>query len=87
MYLALPGLTEFWPILVLVLIFFGARKLPGLARAMGSSVTQFKKGLSDDDKPEELEGGGDPQEAGGEDSTSSEDSTSGEDSTSNEGAS
>lgn len=78
MYLALPGLTELWPILVLVLIFFGARKLPGLARAMGSSVTQFKKGLNDDDKPEELEGGADSQETGGEDSPSDEDSTSDE---------
>ena len=78
MYLALPGLTEFWPILVLVLIFFGARKLPGLARAMGSSVTQFKKGLNDDDKPEELEDGADSQKSGSEGSTPNEDSTSDE---------
>jgi len=78
MHLALPGITELWPILVLVLIFFGARKLPGLARAMGSSVTQFKKGLNDDDKPGELEDGADSQEAGSEGSTSNEDSTSDE---------
>ena len=78
MHLALPGITELWPILVLVLIFFGARKLPGLARAMGSSVTQFKKGLNDDDKPEELEDGTDSQEAGSEGSPANEDSTSDE---------
>ena len=57
MYLALPGFTELWPILALVLIFFGARKLPGLARAMGSSVTQFKKGLGDEESAEEIEAG------------------------------
>ena len=54
MYLAIPGFTEMWPILAVVLVFFGAKKLPALARAMGSSVTQFKKGLQDEPKPEEL---------------------------------
>jgi sec-independent protein translocase protein TatA len=57
MYLAIPGITEMWPILVVVLIFFGAKKLPGLARAMGSSVSQFKKGLQDEPQAEELSEG------------------------------
>ena len=66
MYLAIPGITEMWPILVLVLVFFGAKKLPGLARAMGSSVTQFKKGLQDEPGAEEL------SEGASEDDSSSE---------------
>ena len=66
MYLAIPGIAEMWPILVLVLVFSGAKKLPGLARAMGSSVTQFKKGLQDEPKGDELSEG-----------TSSDDSSSG----------
>jgi sec-independent protein translocase protein TatA len=66
MYLAIPGITEMWPILVLVLVFFGAKKLPGLARAMGSSVTQFKKGLQDEPSAEEL------SEGASEDDSSSE---------------
>lgn len=60
-FLALPGLPELWPILLVVLVLFGGRKLPELARAMGTSITQFKKGLNEDpdqiDAPEK--GGGD----------------------------
>ena len=44
--LAVFGLQEMWPILIVVLILFGARKLPELARAMGSSVNEFKKGMN-----------------------------------------
>lgn len=51
-----PGPTELWVVLALLLIFFGAKKLPELARSMGSSVTQFKKGLRDDG-PSQLESG------------------------------
>jgi len=48
LYLALPGIGELWPILLIVLVLFGARKLPELARAMGSSITQFKRGIKDE---------------------------------------
>ena len=48
MFLAIPGPTELWVILLIVLVVFGSRKLPELARAMGSSINQFKKGLSED---------------------------------------
>ena len=48
MVLAIPGPTELWVILAVVLLVFGARKLPELARAMGSSINQFKKGLDED---------------------------------------
>jgi sec-independent protein translocase protein TatA len=44
--LALMGLQEMWPILLIVLVLFGGSKLPSLARAMGSSVNEFKKGMS-----------------------------------------
>jgi sec-independent protein translocase protein TatA len=55
--LAALGMPELWPILALVLLLFGGRKLPQLARSMGSSITQFKKGLKEEvvDEPKEIE--------------------------------
>jgi len=58
--LGMIGLTELWPIAIVVLLLFGARKLPELAHAMGSSINQFKKGLdtgADDEDPKKVEGG------------------------------
>lgn len=46
---AFLGTTELWIVLGLALLLFGGKKLPGLARSMGSSITQFRKGLSEGD--------------------------------------
>jgi len=55
LFLAFPGPMELWPVLLIVVVLFGAKKLPGLARAVGSSVNQFKKGLSEEgEKTDEL---------------------------------
>ena len=48
--LAMIGWQEGLWILVVLLLLFGGRKLPELARAMGTSITQFKKGLSEADE-------------------------------------
>lgn len=52
-----PGGIEFFWILAAILLLFGGRKLPELARAMGTSITQFKKGLKDDEDTPGLSGG------------------------------
>ncbi|TDJ79703.1 MAG: twin-arginine translocase TatA/TatE family subunit [Planctomycetota bacterium] len=53
----LPGPGELWIVLAVVLVIFGGKKLPELARAMGSSITQFKHGLKEEnDKPERIAG-------------------------------
>ena len=59
--LAFIGQPSFWQlmvILVVVLLLFGANRLPKMARNLGSSLTEFKKGLrgeSDDDDDDEDE--------------------------------
>ena len=47
------GAPELLIILVVVLLLFGAAKLPGLARSLGASAKEFRKGIdegADDDE-------------------------------------
>lgn len=39
------GGPEILIVLVVVLLLFGAKKLPGLARSIGASAKEFKKGV------------------------------------------
>ncbi len=41
------GTQEIILILLVVLIFFGAKKIPELARGLGKGVSEFKKGMTD----------------------------------------
>ncbi len=56
------GMQELLIILVIILVLFGASRLPELARSLGSSVKEFKKGtqeepeVSKSEKPEEKKG-------------------------------
>jgi sec-independent protein translocase protein TatA len=63
----MPGAWEVIVLLAVVLVFFGSSRLPKLARSLGSSMTEFKKGLrgdapKDDEKPK-LEGDGEGDDA------------------------
>ena len=46
MFLALgtPGPGELIIILAIVMLLFGAKRLPGLSRSLGKSLSEFKKG-------------------------------------------
>lgn len=44
------GPVELLVILGIVLLLFGARKLPELARSLGRSTREFKKGMNEDDE-------------------------------------
>ena len=51
----MPGMGELIVILLIVLVVFGANKLPGIGEALGRSIKNFKKasnveGEDDDDK-------------------------------------
>ena len=41
------GSQELIVILIIVLVLFGANRLPELARSLGSSVKEFKKGVNE----------------------------------------
>lgn len=60
------GAWEVILVLGVFLLLFGSTKLPKLARSLGSSMTEFKKGLRGDAPPDEekpkIEGEGDDAE-------------------------
>ncbi|MBF0215706.1 MAG: twin-arginine translocase TatA/TatE family subunit [Candidatus Omnitrophica bacterium] len=41
------GLPEILLILVVALLFFGAQRLPEIGRALGRSLSEFKKGMQE----------------------------------------
>jgi sec-independent protein translocase protein TatA len=41
------GTTEIILILAVVLIFFGAKRLPELAKGLGKGISEFKKGMKE----------------------------------------
>jgi sec-independent protein translocase protein TatA len=41
------GLPELLIVLVIVLLLFGAKKLPDLARSLGRSTKEFKQGMKE----------------------------------------
>ncbi|MDB4960918.1 MAG: twin-arginine translocation protein TatA/E family subunit [Myxococcales bacterium] len=53
----MPGMGELVVILLIVLVVFGANKLPGIGDALGRSIKNFKKSsnVDDDDDDKELE--------------------------------
>jgi sec-independent protein translocase protein TatA len=47
------GLPELLVILAIVVVIFGANRLPGLGRGIGDAIRGFKEGIkTDDDKDE-----------------------------------
>ena len=43
-----PGLTEIIIIVAILVLFFGAKKIPELARGIGEGMTEFKKATKDE---------------------------------------
>ncbi len=40
------GQTELLIFMIIVLVLFGGSRIPGIARSLGKSITEFKKGVS-----------------------------------------
>ena len=62
------GGTELIIALVIILLLFGAKRIPELARGLGSGVREFRKGTRGEGEVEE-----DKKDAGGEQLTASAD--------------
>ncbi len=47
------GGGELLIVAAVVMLLFGAKKLPEFARSLGKAKGEFRKGLDDDEKPDE----------------------------------
>jgi sec-independent protein translocase protein TatA len=55
--IAMPGMGEILIITAVIVLLFGAKKVPQLARGMGASLFEFKRGIKEgSDALKELEG-------------------------------
>jgi sec-independent protein translocase protein TatA len=58
--------VSFWEIMLIVvvlLLLFGSKKLPGIASDLGSAIRDFRRSMSSDQRSEELEEKGTTNEA------------------------
>lgn len=53
--IGMPGGPELLVILFIVLLLFGAKKLPELSRSLGKSLGEFKKGQKEGSLPDSTE--------------------------------
>jgi sec-independent protein translocase protein TatA len=47
------GLGEWLIVLLIILVLFGATRVPALMKGLGKGVREFKKGVSGEDEEEE----------------------------------
>ena len=45
------GVPELLIILLIIIVLFGASRLAGVGAALGKSVSEFRKGVREDDEP------------------------------------
>lgn len=46
------GISEWLLVVILVLLLFGAPRIPQLMRGMGEGIKEFKKGMKDEPAPD-----------------------------------
>lgn len=51
--MSMPGPGELLIILLIVLLLFGASRIPQIARSLGEAMKEFKKGSKDDSGPKQ----------------------------------
>ena len=53
LFAGMLGGQELLIILAVILLLFGGSKLPSLARGLGQSIKEFKKGAREEDEPQQ----------------------------------
>ncbi len=53
--MGMPSMPELLIILAIVVLLFGAKKIPDLAKGLGTGIKDFKKAIKEDEKKEEIE--------------------------------
>jgi sec-independent protein translocase protein TatA len=49
--MGMPGMSEWVIILLVIVILFGGKKIPELAKGIGKGIKDFKKAMNEDDEP------------------------------------
>lgn len=52
--MGMPGMPEMLIVLAIVVLLFGAKKIPDLAKGMGKGIKDFKKAIKEDKEEEVL---------------------------------
>ena len=52
LFTGMPGMTEILIVLIILFLFFGAKRLPELSRSLGRSIQEFKKGRREGEEPD-----------------------------------
>ena len=50
--MGMPSMPELLIILAIIVLLFGAKKIPDLAKGLGSGIKNFKKAIKEDDESE-----------------------------------
>ena len=53
--MGMPSMPELLIVLAIVVLLFGAKKIPDLAKGMGKGIKDFKKAIKEDDAEETKE--------------------------------